>query len=163
VDLYQTGPDDLRACRQRYSPSPYGRPTMAPRDHPVVLFDGVCALCDGAVQFVIDRDAEGQFRFATLQSETGQRLAREHNVDTAQTDSLVVIDGGRAHVMSDAALRIAGGLPRPWSWARWLRVVPRPLRDAVYRTVARNRYQWFGRRSECRIPTPELRARFLDL
>ena len=136
---------------------------MASRSHPVVLFDGVCALCDGTVQFVIDRDSEGQFRFATLQSETGQRLLREHNVATAQTDSVVVIDAGRAFVMSDAALRIAGRLPRPWSWARGFRVVPRPLRDAVYRIVAQNRYRWFGRRSECRIPTPDLRSRFLDL
>jgi predicted DCC family thiol-disulfide oxidoreductase YuxK len=136
---------------------------MVSRSHPVVLFDGVCALCDGTVQFVIDRDSEGQFRFATLQSETGQRLLREHNVATAQTDSIVVVDAGRAFVMSDAALRIAGRLPWPWSWARGFRVVPRPLRDAVYRIVARNRYRWFGRRSECRIPTPDLRSRFLDL
>lgn len=136
---------------------------MPSRAHPIVLFDGVCTLCDGAVQFIIDRDPAAQFQFASLQSDTGRRLAAEHGVDGSALDTLVVIDGGRAFVWSGAVIQIARRMGRPWSWATVLAVVPRPVRDAAYRFVARHRIQWFGQRAECRIPTPELRARFLDL
>lgn len=130
--------------------------------YPVVLFDGVCNVCDASVQFIMDHDRSQTVRFASLQSAVGQDLARAHGVDPELLDTLVWIENGRGHVRSDAVLRIAAHLGRPWSWARGLAVVPRPLRDAAYRLVARNRTRWFGRRDACRIPTPDVRARFLD-
>lgn len=127
----------------------------------VVLFDGVCNLCNGSVQFIIRRDPAGRFRFASLQSEAGQALLRRHGLDPEDLFSVILVEDGRVHSRSDAALRIAGGLSGGWRAAGALRVVPRPLRDLVYGLVARNRYRWFGRRDACMIPTPELRARFL--
>jgi predicted DCC family thiol-disulfide oxidoreductase YuxK len=128
---------------------------------PVVLFDGVCNLCNGSVQFIVRHDPAGRFRFASLQSEAGRALLRRHGMDTEELSSVVLVEGGRAYSRSDAALRIAGGLGGAWKAAGALRAVPRPLRDLVYEWVARNRYRWFGKQEACMIPTPELRARFL--
>lgn len=129
---------------------------------PVVLFDGLCTLCDTSVQFLLDRDRGGVLTFASLQSEVGRALAGR-DADTSDVlDTIVLVADGRTYVRSDAVLEIATRLPAPWSWLRWLRIVPRPIRDAAYRVVARHRVRWFGRRTECRIPTPALRARFLD-
>ena len=122
----------------------------------------MCNLCDGAVQWIVARDPSAVFRFASLQSGIGQRLARQHGVDPAALDTLVLIADGRALVRSDAVLGVARRLGRPWSWAAAGAALPRPLRDALYRLVARHRVRWFGRRAECRIPTPALAARFLD-
>jgi predicted DCC family thiol-disulfide oxidoreductase YuxK len=127
----------------------------------VVLFDGVCNLCNGSVQFIIRHDPAGRFRFASLQSEAGQALLRRHGLDPEDLFSVILVEDGRAHSRSDAALRIAAGLSGGWRAAGALRVVPRPLRDLVYGWVARNRYRWFGRQDACMIPTPELRGRFL--
>ena len=131
--------------------------------HDIVLFDGVCNLCTGSVRFIIQRDPGGRFMFASLQSEPGARLTRRHGVATAATDlsSIVLIANGRAYERSDAALRIARHLSGAWRALWLLRFVPRPIRDAVYGLVARNRYRWFGRQESCMVPTPELRARFL--
>jgi predicted DCC family thiol-disulfide oxidoreductase YuxK len=128
---------------------------------PVILFDGVCNLCNGFVQFVIARDPAGRFQFAALQSDSARRLLARLD-GGALPDSVVLVDGGRVYTRSSAALRIARGLRFPWSLARALIIVPRPLRDWVYDLVARHRYQWFGRKDVCMIPTPDLRARFLE-
>ena len=129
---------------------------------PVILFDGVCNLCNGAVNFVIDHDPAGHFRFGALQSEGGSALLHAHGLGAAYLDSLVLVESGRVHTKSDAALRIARGLGAPWALAYYAFVaVPKPLRDAVYNVVAANRYRWFGRQESCRMPTPELRARFV--
>ena len=130
--------------------------------HPVLLFDGVCTLCDASVQFVIDHDPASTFRFASLQSDVGKQLALDYGVDVGALDTLVLIDGGRAFVRSEAVLRAASRLGRPWSWLGALHIIPRSLRDAAYRVVARNRVRLFGQRDACRIPTPDLRARFLS-
>ena len=135
---------------------------MDSKAYPVLLFDGVCTLCDASVQFIIDHDSESQFRFASLQSDVGKRLAAEYGVDAEALDTLVLIDDGCAFVRSEAVLRVASRLGRPWSWSGAFRVVPRPLRDGAYRVVARNRVRLFGQRDACRIPTPDLRARFLS-
>jgi predicted DCC family thiol-disulfide oxidoreductase YuxK len=127
-----------------------------------VLFDAVCNLCNGSVLFVIDRDPSRHFRFAALQSEAGARLLREHAHGGADLSSVVLVEDGRLYTRSTAALRIARRLAWPWRLLSALIVVPRPLRDAVYDLVARNRYRWFGRGEACRIPTPELRGRFLE-
>lgn len=126
-----------------------------------MLFDGVCNLCNGSVQFIVRHDPAGRFRFASLQSEAGQALLRRHGMDPGDLFSVILVEDGRVYSRSDAALRIARGLSGGWRAAGALRVVPRPLRDLVYGWVARNRYRWFGKQEACMIPTPELRARFL--
>lgn len=128
----------------------------------IILFDGVCNLCNGAVQFIIKRDGGDRFRFAALQSELGQELCRARHIDTTQIDSIILIDPGIAYyVKSDAALEIAREL-RGYGWMPWLLGwIPRGVRDAVYDLVARNRYRWFGKKDQCMIPTPELQKKFL--
>jgi predicted DCC family thiol-disulfide oxidoreductase YuxK len=132
---------------------------------PVILFDGHCNLCSGSVRFVIRRDPRAQFRFASLQGDAARRLCAEAGIPAAaaaEPDSIVLLVDGRALERSDAALAIAARLGFPWRLLAALRVVPRPIRDAAYRFVARNRYRWFGRTDACMVPTPELRARFID-
>jgi predicted DCC family thiol-disulfide oxidoreductase YuxK len=129
---------------------------------PILLFDGVCNFCAWSVRFVIDRDPQQVFRFASLQSDSGRRLLSEHGLDADAIDSVILIEDGRAWRESDAALRVCRHLRAPWSWLWLLRVLPRFLRDAIYRFIARNRYRWFGKMESCMIPTPEIRARFLE-
>jgi predicted DCC family thiol-disulfide oxidoreductase YuxK len=128
----------------------------------VVLFDGVCNLCNGSVQFVIERDPSARFHFAALASEAAQRVLGECGVNVSLPDSIVLIEQGRLYTRSAAALRIARRLTFPWPLLFVLIVVPRPLRDLVYDLVARKRYRWFGKRDSCMVPTPELRARFIS-
>lgn len=127
---------------------------------PVVLFDGVCNLCNGTINFLIDRDPRARLRFAALQSEAGRALLAdlEH---PSNLDTFLLVEGSRLSERSSAALRVVRYLPWYWQPLRALWLVPKPLRDAVYRWVARNRYRWFGTREACRVPTPALRARFL--
>ena len=135
---------------------------MAEATHPTLLFDGVCNLCNGSVQFILKRDKSGRFRFASLQSDAGRRLMTGHGLDPDALSSVVLIEDGRAYQESTAALRIARHLPGAWKLLRIFTVIPRPLRDAAYRLIARNRYRWFGKTEACWLPTPELRARFLE-
>ena len=133
--------------------------------HALVLFDGVCNLCNGAVNFIIDRDPEGYFLFAALQSEEAAPVLAPFGRTSAGLadvpDTIVLVENGRLYERSDAALRIARRLGLPWSLLYAGRVIPKPLRDALYGWIAANRYRWFGQQDACRIPTPELRARFL--
>lgn len=130
--------------------------------HVVVLFDGVCNLCSGIVAFVIRRDPAARFRFAALQSPTGQRLLEQFGLPQDELESVVVIHRGRAYTRSAAALEIARHLGWPWRALTLLRIVPRPIRDLLYDAVARSRYRVWGRKAECMVPTPDVRARFLD-
>jgi predicted DCC family thiol-disulfide oxidoreductase YuxK len=125
----------------------------------VILFDGVCNLCNGFVQFVIVRDPDGRFQFGPLQSEAAQHLLA--SAPPAPGESFVLIEDGRVFRRSTAALRILRHLRFPWPLSYAAILVPRPLRDAVYDVVARNRYRWFGRRDACMVPTPEVHKRFL--
>ena len=126
----------------------------------IVYFDGLCNLCDGFVRFVLARDRRGRFRFASLQGETARR--RLENRFTGEALATVVLEEPRRfRIRSDAALAILTGLGGPWRLAGALRILPRPLRDAMYDYVARKRFAWYGRRDTCRIPTPEEAARFL--
>ena len=129
--------------------------------HAVVLFDGVCNLCNGFVRFVIPRDPPGHIRFAALQSEAARRLMAQTGLTADGADSIVLVEGQRAFVRSEAALRIARQLRFPWPMLYGLVIVPRPLRDWAYDVVARNRLRWFGRRDVCMVPGPETRDRFL--
>ena len=128
---------------------------------PILLFDGHCNLCNAWVQFIVKRDSAGTIRFASLQSETGRRLLEEHKIDENYIESLVFFEEERFSVSSNAALRTLSYLD---SWQKhliFLAVVPRSLRDLVYRFSARIRYKWFGRREQCMVPTSELQERFL--
>jgi len=136
---------------------------LAPTGSGVVLFDGTCNLCSATVAFLIPRDRTSRLRFASLQSAVGQELLRRHGISAPATpDSVVYIEGKQAFTRSDAALAIAGRLDPPWPLLGVFWYVPRPLRDAIYSFVARNRYRWFGRTETCQLPTPEQRARFLE-
>ena len=127
-----------------------------------ILFDGVCNLCNGFVQFVLRHDPEEYFRFSSLQSEAAAALLAAHgSAPVMEPETVMLIENGKVYTHSEAALRILRRLSGPWSWLYAGMVVPRVLRDAVYRIVARNRYRWFGRQESCMLPTPALKARFL--
>ena len=130
-----------------------------------ILFDGVCNLCNGFVQFIIRHDAAGRYRFAALQSEAGQALLLAHGMAptilAADPDSVLLLSGGQLYSHSTAVLRIARGLGGVWRLAALGGVLPRAWRDGIYRFIARHRYRWFGRQESCPIPTPALKARFL--
>lgn len=136
------------------------RPSDDAAPHAVVLFDGVCNLCNGTVNFIIDHDPDGYFRFASLQSDVARAPLEKAGLPAAYLDSIVLLEDGAVYARSDAVLRIARRLPG-WRWLYGFRVLPRTLRDRLYDLVARHRYAWFGKRDACRIPTPELQARFL--
>ena len=127
----------------------------------VVVFDGVCNLCNRSVRFILRHEAEPRFQFAPLQSSAGARLLRQRNFSVDDLRTFVLVSDERTYVRSDAAIRIARHLKGGWKLLGFLRIVPRPLRDWVYDVVARNRYRWFGRTDTCMVPTPELRSRFL--
>lgn len=126
----------------------------------VILFDGVCNLCSSSVQFIIQRDPGKVFKFASLQSETGKRYKELFNIP-ASTDSIVLIKDDKVYMESTAALLIASRLKWPWKWFRVFLVIPKPIRDKVYKWIAANRYKWFGRKESCMLPSKEDRDRFI--
>lgn len=130
--------------------------------HPVVVFDGVCNLCNATVQFILNRDPAGRFRFAANQSAVGRQLLERLGLDPADVTSVYLIEEGRIWSRSTAVLRILRQLRQPWPLAYGLILIPRPLRDLAYGVVARLRYRLFGRREACRLPRPGERSRFLD-
>jgi predicted DCC family thiol-disulfide oxidoreductase YuxK len=130
---------------------------------PVVLVDGVCNLCNRWVTFLIDRDSRRSLRFASLQSNAARRLLASAGWrgDPSALDTVLLVDGGRVYDRSTAVLRTLRHLGGAWRGCSALEAIPLAVRDAVYRWVAAHRYAWFGRSDACRIPTPELRDRFL--
>jgi len=128
----------------------------------VLLIDGHCNMCHGLAKFVVGRDKRAVFRFASLQSELGRRLLKEGAMPEDALETFVMVDNGKYYTKSTAALRIGRKLGWPWSVAYPAIVVPRFVRDRVYRFVARRRYRWFGRSESCLLPTPEMRSRFLE-
>ena len=128
---------------------------------PIVLFDGVCNLCSGSVQFILKRDKNNLFQFASLQSKPGQEYLKKFNLPADTFNSFVLVEGDKIYTRSTAALRIARNL-KGWKWLYGFRIVPKFIRDAVYNLIAKNRYRWFGKKDECWIPTPELKSRFLE-
>lgn len=128
----------------------------------IVLFDGVCNLCNSAITFIIKRDKKDVFRYAPLQSKVGKELAAKHHIDLDRVDSIILVTEDKAYAKSTAALRIAKQLSKGWPLLAMFLILPRFLRDAVYDFIARNRYKWFGKKDACMIPTPELRGKFLD-
>ena len=130
-------------------------------DDDVILYDGVCIFCSRWVRFVIARDTARRFRFTPIQSDYGSRLARAFGIDPDDPDTNAVVHGGAAHLKSDAALTVLSHLPG-WQWTRALFAVPKPVRDAAYSVVARNRYRIFGKYEECFVPDAETRARVME-
>lgn len=128
--------------------------------HSIVLFDGYCNLCHGFVIFIVRRDHQGRFKFASLQSDAGRKVLAELG-RTESLDSVVLIEQGKVYDRSTAGLRILRSLGALWPMLYVLILVPRPLRDLVYNWIARNRYTWFGRTPQCLLPTPEISSRFL--
>lgn len=127
----------------------------------VILFDGHCNLCNASVHFVIRRDRRGRFKFAALQSEAGQRLVAEAGGVAIAFDSVLLIEDGKIHQRSSAALRIARRLDGGWPLLYVFIIIPPPLRDLLYNWIARNRYRWFGRREACMMPEAGVRERFI--
>ncbi|CAN5376180.1 thiol-disulfide oxidoreductase DCC family protein [soil metagenome] len=127
----------------------------------IVLFDGVCNFCNGAVNFIINRDQANRFKFAPLQSEIGQELRAKYEIDD-DIDSIILVEDDQAFAHSTAGLRVAKGLGGIWSLAYMFIIVPAFIRDFVYKTFAKNRYRLFGKKDVCMIPTPEVRERFLS-
>jgi predicted DCC family thiol-disulfide oxidoreductase YuxK len=129
---------------------------------PIVLFDGLCNVCDSSVQAILKRDREGVFRFASLQGRFGQETLKRMGMPTSELETLVLLEGGTSYLRSTAVLRILRRLGGFWSAFYIFRLVPVSLRDAAYRLFARHRHRLFGRRAECRIPLSEQRERFID-
>ncbi|WP_047983065.1 thiol-disulfide oxidoreductase DCC family protein [Ornithinibacillus californiensis] len=127
----------------------------------IILFDGVCNFCNSSVQFIIKRDPNGLYKFASLQSTTGERLKKENEIPE-DLDSFIYLEGNNVFDKSTAVLKVCKGLKGLWKLCYIFIVIPKPLRDVVYKWIARNRYKWFGKRDSCMLPTPEQRNRFLD-
>ncbi len=130
-------------------------------DKPVILFDGICNLCTGSVQFILKRDKEKKFLFASLQSNYGQNLLKQFDLPTNTFNSFILNQDEKIFTRSAAALKMFQQL-KGWKWVKIFWIVPEFIRDAVYNVVARNRYKWFGKKEECWLPTPEVKERFLD-
>jgi predicted DCC family thiol-disulfide oxidoreductase YuxK len=128
----------------------------------VILFDGVCNLCNGWVRFVIRRDPNGIFRFAAQQTPAGRAIIEDRIGGSDQLSSIILIEDHAIYVESDAILQILTRLGAPWSWVALFRIIPRRIRDACYRFIANHRYRWFGRTEVCQVPSAELRSRFIE-
>lgn len=134
-----------------------------PKDKKIILFDGVCNLCDSFVQFIIKRDKEDIFRFVPLQSELGARIIKHIGVDTSKIDSIILYEPGTAYYYkAKAAIRIAKYIGGIYSLLGIFSVLPKGISNIVYDYVARNRYKWYGKKESCMVPTPELKAKFLE-
>jgi predicted DCC family thiol-disulfide oxidoreductase YuxK len=130
--------------------------------HGIILFDGVCNFCNASVKFILERDKEGYFRFASQQSEIGQELIRQYGLDREKNDSIFLIEDGEAYSRSTAALRIVKHLEGGWKNLYYLKFIPKFLCDFTYDLIAKYRYRIFGKRESCMIPKPEWKDRFLD-
>jgi len=128
----------------------------------IILFDGVCNLCNSTVQKVIENDYKNQFKFASLQSEFGQEFLKKNDLSTEEFNSIILVDGDRYFTKSDAALRIGRELKGIYKWSKLLFVFPKFIRDFVYDIISQNRYRWFGKQESCWLPTPDLQEKFLN-
>ena len=128
---------------------------------PIILFDGICNLCNRSVQFIIKHDKEKVYRFAAFQSKAGQKLLQQYNLPLKQYSSFLLIENNKAYSQTTAALKVTKNLSGPVKLAVVFNIVPAGIRNIVYNFVARNRYQWFGKKESCMVPTQDLKARFL--
>ena len=131
-------------------------------DNPVILFDGICNFCNSAVNFTLKRNKKANIRFAPMQSEAGQKLLQQYNLPADDMQSFIFIEGGVVYKQSTAALKVCRHLRGLWPLCYGFIIVPKFIRDGIYNWIAKNRYKWFGVQQACMIPTPEVRARFLN-
>lgn len=131
------------------------------KEHGIILFDGVCNLCNGTVQFILKRDPKGYFQFASLQSDAGQELLKKYNLPTEVFNSFVLIENDNAYLQSTGALRVARRLNAAWPMLYGFIIVPAFIRNFFYNLISKNRYRWFGKKEECMLPLPEWKGRFL--
>ncbi|MBR2649819.1 MAG: DUF393 domain-containing protein [Sediminibacterium sp.] len=134
---------------------------LATYQHPIILFDGVCNLCSSSVQFVIKHDSEQKFKFASLQSDIAKSILQDFAAASTSFNSVILVEEGKVYYRSTAALRIAKQLSFPYNLLYAFIIVPPFIRNLVYDYIAKNRYQWFGKKEECWVPTEELRDRFM--
>ncbi len=132
------------------------------KNNPIILFDGVCNLCNGAVQFVIKRDKKGSINFAPLQGDYGQQLLKQHHLPMEEFNSFLLIENGKVYAQSTAALKVCKYLTGGWPLMVGFIIVPTFIRNGIYRWIAKNRYKWFGKKDACMIPTAELKSRFIQ-
>lgn len=135
---------------------------MMDSNHPIVFFDGVCGLCNRSIDFLVRVDRARKLRFAPLQGRTAAKLLPVEAIGPDKFESIVFLENGRVYTHSDAILRIGMSLGGIWSYSGLAVLIPRPLRDSLYRWIARNRYRWFGKRRTCRLPSQGERALFFD-
>jgi len=128
----------------------------------IIIFDGVCNFCNGAVNFIIKRDTRKVFYFSSMQADIGIKLLKKYDLSPDNTDTFLLIRDNKPYTKSDAALVIAKEFNIPWRWLAILRVIPKFIRDSIYSLIANNRYKWFGKRTQCMLPTREQRARFIS-
>jgi predicted DCC family thiol-disulfide oxidoreductase YuxK len=129
---------------------------------PIVLFDGVCNLCNRAVQFILRHDKKKKFLFTSLQGEKGQEILNRFQLPPKHLNSFILLENDKIYTRSSGALHVLKGLGGGWPLLYALIIIPPFIRNAVYDWIARNRYKWFGKKEECWIPTPELKERFLN-
>lgn len=127
----------------------------------ILLFDGLCNLCNGAVNFILKRDKDGKFKFASLQSEIGNKLCKQHNIDTNDVDSIILIKNDKVYIKSAAVLEILKDMPIGWRVLRSGIIVPKTILDYLYDLIAKHRYRIFGKKDECPIPSKDVQDRFL--
>lgn len=130
-------------------------------DQLIILFDGVCNLCNSSVNFVIKRDKQSVFKFATLQSEIAQKILTNNNLSPTDFSSFVFIENGKVYIRSTAALKVCNYLKGLWPLMYGFIIIPKRIRDGIYNWISKNRYRWFGKKEVCMIPTPDIKARFL--
>ncbi|HQW84490.1 MAG TPA: thiol-disulfide oxidoreductase DCC family protein [Ferruginibacter sp.] len=131
-------------------------------DKPIILFDGVCNFCNNAVNFTIKRNKKGNIFFAAIQSDAGQNILQQYHLPKDEMQSFIFIENEKVYKQSTAALRVCRHLTALWPLCYGFIIVPKFIRDSIYNWIAKNRYKWFGIRQECMIPTPEIKARFLN-
>lgn len=136
--------------------------TEKDKGHPLIIFDGVCNYCCGVVNFIIRRDPGGVFRFAPFQSEAARKVLGQYDYPADSLDSFVLIEDGKLYTKSEAGLRVQKLLGGFHKLLYAFILVPAPLRDAVYDYIARHRYEWYGKKNECMVPTPDIKNRFLE-
>jgi len=128
----------------------------------IILFDGVCNLCNSSVQFIIKRDKKKRFLFTSLQSDASRDILLQFQLKNSELDSILLIENGKIYQKSDAILKIVRHLDGLWKMSYGFIIIPKFIRDFVYIIIAKNRYRWFGKREVCMIPTKELQMRFLN-
>ena len=134
---------------------------MKKTDQPIIIFDGVCNLCEYSVQFIVKHDRQARFKFVSAQSERGKVLQRIYGVDTLQDGTVILLKGDHVYVKSDAAVEIAKDLDGLWRFLYYVKFILKPARDFIYSIISKNRYRWFGKKNECLLPDNNIKERFL--